>query len=145
MSRRWLTTGVVEAPVHDVFAALLAVGPTEGTYHSPLDGTDTGGSPDGIVHYSVAAGDAAYTVAVEVDHTRHMLSVQGHWWYRGVYTVSGDRRGSLLEYRVSNIATRGRWMVPIMQRDLPRRMRRDLGTLLRAIGRYLDRPTYLNP
>ena len=35
MSRPWLATGVVEAPVDAVFAALLASGPAAGTQHNP--------------------------------------------------------------------------------------------------------------
>ena len=68
--------------------------------------------------------------------------VSSHWWYRGVYTVREDPRGSLVEYRVHNIATRGRWAVPLMQRRLPRDMRRDLATLLQTIGQHLDCPAY---
>jgi len=113
MSRPWLAIGVVEAPVGDAFDALLAVGPGS---------TDAG----------------SYTPTVEVDRTRHTLAVQGHWWYRGVYTVREHPRGSLVEYRVHNIANRGRWMVPLMQRRLPDQMRRDLADLLQRIARHLE-------
>jgi hypothetical protein len=85
MSRRWLTTGVVEAPVHTVFSALLAVGPAAGAHDDP-----------------------AHPVTVEVDRSRHALAVQGRWWYRGVYAVRECPRGSRVEYRVHNVATRGR-------------------------------------
>ena len=120
---RWLATGVVEAPVGAVFTALLAVGPAGGADRS----------------------EPRYAPTVEVDETRHTLAVQGHWWYRGVYTVREDPRGSLVEYRVHNVARRGRWVVPLMQRRLPHDMRRDLAALLESIGRHLDRPAYLSP
>jgi hypothetical protein len=139
MSRRWSATGVVEAPVDAVFAALLAVGPVAGP--DPAVTAD----PDGVQRYHAPIGDPAYTAAVEVDPDRHTLAVQGHWWYRGVYTVRECPRGSLIEYRVHNIATRGRWVVPLMQRRLPHQLRRDLAALLHTIGRHLHRPAYPGP
>jgi len=117
MSRPWLATGVVEAPVDAVFAALLAFGPAAGIQRDP-----------------------AATATVEVDPKEHSLAVQGNWWYRGVYTVRACPRGSLIEYRVHNVASRGRWAVPLMQRRLPRQMDRDLAVLVQTIGRHLDRP-----
>src|SRR5439155_3722729 len=140
MSRPWLATGVVEAPVHAVFAALLAVGPAPIARHDPARNTDAHADSDGVLRYPAPIGDPAYTVTVEVDPNRHTLAIQGHWWYRGVYTVRECPRGSLVEYRVHNIATRGRWAVPLMQRRLPHHMRRDLTALLQTIGRHLDCP-----
>ena len=121
ISRRWLATGVVEAPVHAVFTALLAVGPVPGAERVPTD---------------------SHGVTVEVDQPRHTLTVQGNWWYRGVYAVRESPRGSLVEYRVHNVAVRGRWAVPLMQLRLPHHMRRDLTVLLQAIGRHLDCRAY---
>src|SRR5262249_39193809 len=85
---RWLAAGVVEAPPGAVFAPLRAVGP------------------------AAAARLDTDQVTVEVDPNRRALAIQGRWWYRGVYTVRDCPRGSLLEYRVHNVATRGRWAVP---------------------------------
>ena len=120
---RWLATGVVEAPVGAVFTALLAVGPAGGADRS----------------------EPRYAPTVEVDETRHTLAVQGHWWYRGVYTVHEDPVGSRLEYRVHNIATHLRWAVPLTQRGLPQQMHRDLTRLLHTIGRQLNCAAYLIP
>jgi len=139
MSRPWLTTGVVEAPVDAVFAALLAVGPAAGTEHNTPDaGTGTDG--DQILRYRAAVGGSGYLATIEVDPKKHSLAVQGNWWYRGVYTVRACPSGSLIEYRVHNVAVRGRWVVPLMQRRLPQQMDRDLAALLQTIGRHLDRP-----
>jgi hypothetical protein len=142
MSRQWLATGVVEAPVHSVFAALLVVGPVPGTHHNHADAR---ADSDGVLRYQAPIGDPAHTVTVEVDQHRYTLAIQGHWWYRGVYTVRECPRGSLVEYRVHNVATHGRWAVPLMQRRLPHHMRRDLAALLQIIGRHLDRPAYPSP
>jgi hypothetical protein len=144
MSRPWSATGVVEAPVHAVFAALLAVGPTTGAHHHPADNT-TRGDPNGVLRYQASIGERAYTVTVEVDQTSHTLAVQGHWWYRGVYSVRECARGSLVEYHVHNVATHGRWVVPLMQRRLSHRISRDLADLLQNIGKHLDRPAYPSP
>ena len=144
MSRQWLATGVVENPVDVVFAALLTVGPATGAHHDPHD-TNSRADSDGVLRYQAPICDPAYTVTVEVDQHRHTLAVQGQWWYRGVYTVRECPRGSLVEYRVHNVATRGRWAVPMMQRRLPHHIRRDLAALLQTIGRHLDCPAYPNP
>ena len=144
MSRPWLATGVVEAPVDAVFAALLASGPAAGTQHNP-PGAATGPGADRVLRYRAPVGDSGYVAAIEVDPKEHSLAVQGNWWYRGVYTVRACPQGSLIEYRVHNAASRGRWAVPLMQRRLPRQMDRDLAALLQTIGRHLGRPAYPNP
>jgi hypothetical protein len=144
VSRQWLATGVVQAPVDVVFAALLTVGPAAVTHHDPHD-TKARADSDGVLRYQAPIGDPAHPVTVEVDQHRHTLAVQGHWWYRGVYTVRECPRGSLVEYRVHNVATRGRWAVPLMQHRLPHHMRRDLAALLQTIGRHLDCPAHPTP
>jgi hypothetical protein len=144
MSRQWLATGVVEAPVHAVFTALLAVGPVPGAGHDPAHNANARADSDGVLRYQAPIGDPAHTVTVEVHQHRRTLAVQGHWWYRGVYTAREYPPGSLVEYRVHNVAARGRWLVPLMQRRLPHHMRRDLAALLQTIGRHLDCPAYLS-
>ena len=141
MSRQWLARGVVEAPAATVFTALLEVGPTAGARHRPDTLTDAGG----VQRYQASIGEPGSTITVEVDPRRHMLAVQGNWWYRGVYTVHEDPVGSRLEYRVHNIATHLRWAVPLTQRGLPQQMHRDLTRLLHAIGRQLNCAAYLIP
>ena len=55
----------------------------------------------------------------KLDPTRRTLAVQGHWWSRGVHTVHPRTRGSLVAYRVHNVASWGRWMIPLLQWRLP--------------------------
>src|SRR5262249_20565011 len=119
MSRQWLASGVVEAPVPAAFAALLAVGPAADAHPDP-----------------------AHQITVEVDQNRHTLAVQGRWGDPGAHSVPQCPRGRPVEYRVSNVARRGRWAVPLMQRRLPDDMRRDLAALLETIGRHLGCPAY---
>jgi hypothetical protein len=54
-------------------------------------------------------------VRTETDPARRTLAVSGQWWYRGEYTVSDAEHGSLLTYRMYNIAPRlSRWLVPLV-------------------------------
>src|SRR5207248_3328831 len=96
MSRQWFAAGVVEAPVNAVFAALLAAGPAADAHHNPAHNTNASGDSDAILRYQAPIGSPPYTATVEVDQKRHTLAIQGHWWYRGVYTVREDPRGSLV-------------------------------------------------
>jgi hypothetical protein len=144
MSRQWLATGVVEAPVQVVFTALLTVGPAADAHPNPASNNADADS-DGVLRYQAPIDNPAHTVTVEVDANQHILTVQGQWWYRGVYTVRECPRGSLIEYRVHNIATHTRWAVPLMQCRLPHHMRRDLAALLQTIGRHLNCAAYPSP
>src|SRR5439155_18345350 len=40
--------------------------------------------------------------------------VTGGWWYRGEYELREYPRGTLLTYRVLDVARRLRWMVPLV-------------------------------
>jgi hypothetical protein len=145
MSRRWAVAGVVEAPADQVFARICAIGPAgSGQPAGPPDpGATTGSGTDRIRRYTAPIGQPPVTtVTVEVDPARRTLAVQGHWWYRGVHTVTPHPRGSRLDYRVHNVASWGHWMVPLMQWRLPTRMRRDLDQLLRMLGDQLGCAAY---
>jgi hypothetical protein len=119
MSPRWAVAGVVEAPADQVFARVCAIGPAGGgQLAGPMDpGTTSGTGTDGLRRYTAAIGQPPVTtVTVEVDPARRTLAVQGRWWYRGVHTVTPHPRGgSLVDDRVHNAASWGRWMVPLMQ------------------------------
>jgi len=55
-------------------------------------------------------------VTVAVDHAAGMLSVQGGWWYRGETTVRPHPRGTLVTYRILDIAPQGRWATWLVSR-----------------------------
>ncbi|HKN52648.1 MAG TPA: hypothetical protein VJX66_09115 [Amycolatopsis sp.] len=57
-----------------------------------------------------------YQMRFEVDRKRGMVAVQGGWWYRGEYYVSGDPAGTRVTHRVVNAAEWGRWAVPLANR-----------------------------
>lgn len=61
-------------------------------------------------------GGGRYPMRLDVDRERGFLAVQGGWWYRGEYRVTADPGGTRVEHRVVNVATRGRWGVPLANR-----------------------------
>lgn len=84
---------------------------------------------------------------IEVNQQRHSMAVQGEWWYRGVISVEPHARGSLLVYRVYNIAPgAGWWAAQLVQGPShARRMREThLQPLLNAIGERLSCATHLD-
>ncbi|WP_409494887.1 hypothetical protein [Amycolatopsis sp. cmx-11-12] len=79
--------GVVPAPADEVFARIA--GTLRGQPYNP--------------HF-------------EVDAERRFVAQQGGWWYRGEYTVEEDPAGARVTHRVYNVASRGRWAVPLANR-----------------------------
>jgi hypothetical protein len=83
-----LVTGVVEAEPAAVWQALLA---------------------------TVEPDMSAAGAVIHADAERRVLSVSGHWWFRGEYAVSPDERGSLVTYGMFNVAPPlSRWLVPLV-------------------------------
>jgi hypothetical protein len=55
---------------------------------------------------------------IQADAERMVLSVSGHWWFLGEYTIGRDEGGSLIVYRVFNAAPLlTRWLVPLVARN----------------------------
>nr|WP_246481455.1 hypothetical protein [Amycolatopsis umgeniensis] len=57
-----------------------------------------------------------YNPRFEMDPARGFIAQQGGWWYRGEYTVVDDPAGARVTHRVYNVASRGRWAVPLANR-----------------------------
>jgi hypothetical protein len=55
--------------------------------------------------------EAPVEQVVQVEGLERRRVIQGQWWYRGVYAIEPDPRGTRLIYQVYNIARRFRWMV----------------------------------
>jgi hypothetical protein len=111
-------TGVVEADPADVWDALLA------TVGSEISSTGA---------------------VIQADAERRVLTVSGHWWFRGEYAVSGHESGSLIVYRVFNVARAlARWLVPLVARRALRASARPMvGRQLAAIASPLGVRGYL--
>jgi hypothetical protein len=129
----WTVSGMVAAPVAQVWAVLLASTPLL----SPADkqAAARAAGPEPFIAACAQPGGGR----VEVDPRRHRLAVQGEWWYRGEYTVEPHPRGSLVVYRVYNIAPgAGWWAAQLVQGPgHARTMRAHLQELLQGIGDHL--------
>lgn len=132
---RWTFTGIVEAPVDAVWDALLHVSPLL----AQVDHTALTQGP-AVQHISTTLGEPAVArITVDVDRSQHTLATQGEWWYRGVYTVSPHPQGSLLTYRVYNVApTASRWLVPFVTRQTAATLPGAFSQLLQTVGERLQ-------
>jgi hypothetical protein len=102
--------GIVEAPPDAVAEILLDVRPGG---RSPLAATGTAEPEQGDV-FTLTVEGSKLTVAV--DREARMVTVKGEWWYQGVTTVSDDERGTLVRYRIFNVAPGQRWAVRFVSR-----------------------------
>lgn len=84
MSRVWVARGVVEAP------------------------------PDAVFDQVRREFPASSAVTLDVDADTRTISQTGGWWYRGVTRVDDHPRGSLVVFELHNVASAGRWMVPLI-------------------------------
>ncbi|MEC3977236.1 hypothetical protein [Amycolatopsis sp. H20-H5] len=72
----------------------------------------------------------------EADRERGLVARQGGWWYRGEYLVAEDPAGTRVTHRVYNVASRGRWAVPLANRlfiGFRARVRTGFAELLREL------------
>ncbi|CCH31560.1 hypothetical protein ABZ816_04690 [Actinosynnema sp. NPDC047251] len=62
--------------------------------------------------------EVAGVIATTADRIAPYLPepVQGGWWYRGEFVTEPHPRGTRVVHRVHNVATRGRWAVPLANR-----------------------------
>ena len=147
----WTVWGIVEAPVERVARVLCAVHPGPADDHNGLLVTLEGPAEHGAIvlaggpkRFVAAVTEPATSMDVEVDQEQHRVAVQGHLWYRGVYTVEPYERGSRLVYEVYNIApTVMRALVPLWQSPFHRQMGWRLARVLRVLGDRLDCAAYL--
>ena len=80
--------GVIEADPADIWDTLLAI---------------------------VRSDMSSAGTAIRVDAEHGMLTVSGHWWFRGEYAVSRHEHGSLVVYSVFSVAPAiTRWLVPLV-------------------------------
>ena len=82
-------------------------------------------------------------VTVAVDPAAGTLSVQGGWWYRGETSVRPHPRGTLVTYRILDIAPQGRWATWLVSRRPLREAPAVFAGGLAATGRRLGVPAYV--
>ena len=131
---KWAVSGVIEARPEKVWEALIAANPalTEADKKAIRNGSD---SP--ITFTSGKPGEGK--IQVEVDKKRRSIAIQGEWWYRGVHSVEQHKQGSLLVYRIYNIAPGvGWWMARFVQGpQVARSMKSQFEALLANLSKQL--------
>lgn len=133
---QWLASGVVEAPVEKVWEALLSVSP----FLSPTDRRKIANYND-VRPFTIAVGEPGEgRLNLEVDKQHYSFAVQGEWWYRGVHSVEPHTRGSLLVYRVYNVAPGASWWIAqlVQGRNHARDVKKQFRKTLRAVGERLE-------
>jgi len=131
----WSVSGVVEAPVEQVWPLLLDGFRSVGVDRKAVEAYS---GPQPYVTYLGTPGNGKITI--EVDKARHSIATQGEWWYRGVHSVESHRHGCLITYNVYNIAPGiGWWAAQLVQgRENAAKMKGQLQATLDAIGKQLD-------
>lgn len=132
---QWQASGIVYAPVAQVWQALLETQPMlTDAMRKKIAGTEKGRI------YSVEVGEPGNgRMTIEVDPDAHRVAVQGEWWYRGVHSVKERGNASLVTYSIFNVAPGiTRWMAQLVQGpEQARAMKGQLAERLTGIGERL--------
>ena len=128
--------GVVEAAPDEVAGVLLDARPGG---RSPLAATGSAVPSKGEEFTIVREGS---TITVTLDRAARSVTQQGEWWYRGVSSVEPDDRGSLVLYRIFNVAPGHRWAVRFVSRGPLAAAPTAFAKLLGGLGEQLDCAAY---
>ena len=128
--------GVVEAAPDEVAGVLLDARPGG---RSPLAATGSAVPSRGDEFTVVREGS---TITVTLDRAARSITQQGEWWYRGVTSVEPDERGSLVLYRIFNVAPGHRWAVRFVSRGPLAAAPTAFAKLLGGLGEQLDCAAY---
>jgi hypothetical protein len=102
---------IVEAPPHALFQRIVA-----------------------MKQRGVGALGSQYADALSIDKAHRSVTLTGHWWHRGTHTVDSHPHGSLVTYRVSNIARVARTLAVVQRPLYAKEMRCDFELMLSLIG-----------
>ena len=128
--------GVVEAAPDEVAGVLLDARPGG---RSPLAATGSAVPSRGDEFTVVREGS---TITVTLDRAARSVTQQGEWWYRGVTSVEPDDRGSLVLYRIFNVAPGHRWAVRFVSRGPLAAAPTAFAKVLGGLGEQLDCAAY---
>jgi hypothetical protein len=128
--------GVVEAAPEEVAGVLLDARPGG---RSPLAATGSAVPARGDQFTVTLEGS---TITVTVDRGARSVTQQGEWWYRGVTSVEPDQRGSLVLYRIFNVAPGHRWAVRFVSRGPLAAAPTAFAKVLGGLGEQLDCAAY---
>ncbi|MFG1989382.1 hypothetical protein ACGFJ7_05280 [Actinoplanes sp. NPDC048988] len=139
MSELLALRGVVEATPEAVSAVLLDVRPGG---RSPIAVTGTIEETDIGDQFEVVQDGSKITVAV--DRAARSVTIEGAWWYRGVTSVEPDDRGSLVRFRMFNIAQGNGWAVRFVSRGPINAAPREFAALLTRLGTELNAKAWVD-
>src|SRR4051812_49384099 len=111
MTQLLVLRAVVEASPDVVADLLLDVRPggrSPIAVRGTVEETDTG--DDFVVLHEGSR------ISVDVDRSARVVAHQGEWWYRGEYAVEPDPRGSVVVFRILNVAGTARWAARFVYR-----------------------------
>ena len=128
--------GVVEAPPDKVADILLDARPGG---RSPLAATGSARPAKGD-RYTVSLEGS--TITVTLDRAARSVTQQGEWWYRGVTGIEPHERGSLVRYRIFNVAPGHRWAVRFVSRGPLAAAPTAFAKVLGGLGEQLDCAAY---
>ncbi|XVU24852.1 hypothetical protein ACQPZJ_47905 [Actinoplanes sp. CA-054009] len=133
MSELLALRGVVEATPEAVAAVLLDVRPGG---RSPIAVTGTIEETDVGDQFEVIQDGSRISVAI--DRQSRSVTIEGAWWYRGVTSVEPDDRGSLVRFRMFNIAEGTGWAVRFVSRGPINAAPRKFADTLTRLGAELN-------
>ncbi|XVV12111.1 hypothetical protein ACQP2X_46080 [Actinoplanes sp. CA-131856] len=133
MSELLALRGVVEATPEAVAAVLLDVRPGG---RSPIAVTGTIEETDVGDQFEVVQDGSKISVAI--DRPARSVTIEGAWWYRGVTSVEPDERGSLVRFRMFNIAEGTGWAVRFVSRGPINAAPRQFAETLSRLGAELN-------
>lgn len=148
----WTIAGFIEAPTDRVADLLLDVRPGQFALQDAPVVLAESGLPNLIITLTVHGGPRQFTatwdgdpqgVYVMVDNAQRSVTLQGHWWYRGVYRVEAASQGSRLLLDEYNIAPGlSRWIAPFVARGVRSQQPQTFERLLSVIGKHLGCAAY---
>lgn len=101
-------------------------------------------APDTIFQHIVAmkqqemsALGSDYNDALAIDEAHHTVTLTGHWWYQGIYTVHSHPKGSQVTYKVNNIARVARTLAFLQRPFYRKQMRQDFQQMINQICSYI--------
>lgn len=137
----WQVSGVIEATPEEVWKTMIKLNPALPD-SVRRDAANTRAQQPLVTSVGKPGESREH---IRVDKADHKLTIQGEWWYRGVYSVAPHKRGSLLTYSVYNIAPGiGHWAAQLVQGPQHARgMKREVTKLIENIGTQLACRTFL--
>ncbi|HZV68578.1 MAG TPA: hypothetical protein VFG10_03510 [Saprospiraceae bacterium] len=73
----------------------------------------------------VVTFDGGHTEYISIDKSKHTLTIQGEWWYKGVYSFQQLAGTSLISLKIFNVSKKVRWAASLM--ILPEKQKHKIG------------------